>query len=349
MPSTKRSSLIPLLRALALAGVATFSAQALAADEVSLYTTREPKLIQPLLDAFAKDSGIKVNTVFVKDGLLERVRAEGDKSPADVLMTVDIGNLIDLVNGGVTQKIQSQTLDSVVPANLRGAEGSWYALSLRDRVLYVEKDLKLDSFRYEDLADPKWKGKVCIRSGQHPYNTALVAAMIAHDGAEATEKWLRGVKANLARKAAGGDRDVARDILGGICDIGLANAYYVGHMKNAEPGTDARKWGDAIKVVRPTFATAKDGGTHVNVSGAAVAAHAPNKANAVKLLEYLVSEPAQTLYAQANYEYPVRAGVKLDAVVASFGPLKVDTLPVAEIAKYRKQASELVDKVGFDN
>ncbi|KOF54565.1 MULTISPECIES: Fe(3+) ABC transporter substrate-binding protein [unclassified Achromobacter] len=344
-----RPLLNPLLRALALAGAAAFSASALAAGEVSLYTTREPKLIQPLLDAFTKESGIKVNTVFVKDGLLERVKAEGDKSPADVLMTVDIGNLLDLVDGGVTQSIKSETLESVIPANLRGADGKWYALSLRDRVLYVEKDLKLDSFRYEDLADPKWKGKVCIRSGQHPYNTALVASMIAHDGAEATEKWLRGVKANLARKAAGGDRDVARDILGGICDIGLANAYYVGHMKNAEPGTDARKWGDAIKVIRPTFANAKSGGTHVNVSGAAVAAHAPNKENAVKLLDFLVSDQAQTLYARANYEYPVRKGVKLDPVVASFGELKVDPLPLTEIAKHRKQASELVDKVGFDN
>ncbi|WP_459614063.1 Fe(3+) ABC transporter substrate-binding protein [Bordetella sp. 2513F-2] len=347
---TVKRTLLPLLRALALAGAAALpAAQALAADEVSLYTTREPKLIQPLLDAFTKDTGVKVNTVFVKDGLLERVKAEGDKSPADVLMTVDIGNLIDLVDGGVAQPVRSEALNSVIPQNLRGADGSWYALSLRDRVLYVEKDLDLSSFHYEDLADPKWKGKVCIRSGQHPYNTALVAAMIAHDGAEATEKWLRGVKANLARKAAGGDRDVARDILGGICDIGLANAYYVGHMKNAEPGTDARKWGDAIKVVRPTFANDKSGGTHVNVSGAVVARHAPHKDNAVKLLEYLVSEPAQTLYAQANYEYPIRKGVKLDPVVASFGELRIDPLPVAEVAKYRKQASELVDKVGFDN
>lgn len=346
---SKRPQMTTLLRALALAGAAAFAVPAHAAEEVSLYTTREPKLIQPLLDAFTKESGIKVNTVFVKDGLLERVKAEGAKSPADVLMTVDIGNLLDLVDGGVTQSIKSQTLESVIPANLRGADGKWYALSLRDRVLYVEKDLKLESFRYEDLADPKWKGKVCIRSGQHPYNTAMVASMIAHDGAEATEKWLRGVKANLARKAAGGDRDVARDILGGICDIGLANAYYVGHMKNAEPGTDARKWGDAIKVVRPTFANEKSGGTHVNVSGAAVAARAPNKANAIKLLDFLVSEPAQALYAQANYEYPVRKGVKLDPVIASFGELKVDPLPLTEIAKYRKQASELVDKVGFDN
>jgi iron(III) transport system substrate-binding protein len=343
-----RSPLSNVFGALCLAGAA-YATPALAADEVTLYTTREPKLIQPLLDAYTKESGVKVNTVFVKDGLLERVKAEGDKSPADVLMTVDIGNLLDLVDGGVTQPAPSRTLESVVPANLRGANGAWYALSLRDRVLYVEKDLPLTSFHYEDLADPKWKGKVCIRSGQHPYNTGLIAAMIAHDGAEATEKWLRGVKANLARKAAGGDRDVARDILGGICDIGLANAYYVGHMKNAQPGTDARKWGDAIKVVRPTFAKAKDGGTHVNISGAAVARHAPNKGGAVKLLEYLVSAPAQALYAQANYEYPVRSGVKLDPVVESFGPLKVDSLSVADIAKYRKQASELVDKVGFDN
>jgi len=339
---------LALLRGLALAGLAACGA-AQASGEVSLYTTREPGLIQPLIESFSKQSGIKVNTVFVKDGLIERVKAEGDKSPADVLMTVDIGNLLDLVEAGVTRPVRSAALDSAIPANLRGADGGWYALSLRDRVLYVEKDLDLEAFTYESLADPRWKGKVCIRSGQHPYNTALIAAMIAHDGAEATEKWLRGVKANLARKAAGGDRDVARDILGGICDIGLANAYYVGHMKNAQPGTDARKWGDAIKVVRPTFANEKSGGTHVNISGAAVARHAPNQDNALKLLEYLVSDEAQSLYARANYEYPVKSGVKLDAVVESFGPLKVDPLPLTEIAKHRKQASELVDKVGFDN
>ncbi|MCA8301110.1 Fe(3+) ABC transporter substrate-binding protein [Burkholderia seminalis] len=346
--SNPRTRLLPLAGALALAAAA-FAPLAQAAEEVSLYTTREPKLIQPLIDAFTKQSGVKVNTVFVKDGLLERVKAEGAQSPADVLMTVDVGNLLDLVDGGVTQPVRSKALDDAIPANLRGTNGDWYALSLRDRVLYVEKDLKVDAFRYEDLADPKWKGKVCIRSGQHPYNTALVAAMIAHDGEAATEKWLRGVKANLARKATGGDRDVARDILGGICDVGLANAYYVGHMKNAEAGSDARKWGDAIKVVRPTFANAKSGGTHVNISGATVAKHAPHKANAVKLLEYLVSPEAQALYAQANYEYPVRANVKLDPVIAGFGALKVDPLPLADIAKHRKQASQLVDKVGFDN
>ncbi len=337
------------VRAAVMALAALFSSAAHAAGEVSLYTTREPALIQPLLNAFTKDTGIKVNTVFVKDGLLERVRAEGQRSPADVLMTVDIGNLVDLVDGGVTQPVQSAVLESVLPVGLRDAKGGWFALSLRDRVLYVEKDLKLDGFTYESLADPRWKGKLCVRAGQHPYNTALIAAKIAHDGVAAAESWLRGVKANLARKATGGDRDVARDILGGICDIGVANAYYVGQMKNAAPGTDARKWGDAIKVIRPTFANGSSGGTHVNISGAAVAKHAPHKANAVRLLEYLVSEPAQALYARANFEYPIRANVELDPVMRAIGPLKADPLPVVEIAKYRRQASELIDKVGFDN
>jgi iron(III) transport system substrate-binding protein len=320
-----------------------------AAEELTLYTTREAALIQPLISAFTAQTKIDVKTVFIKDGLLERLKAEGARSPADLLMTVDIGNLIDLVDGGVTQPVKSAALESAIPANLRGADGQWFALSLRARVLYAEKSLPLASFRYEDLADPKWKNKVCIRAGQHPYNTALVASMIAHDGEAKTEQWLRGVKANLARKATGGDRDVARDILGGICDIGVANSYYVGQMKASKEGTDARKWGDAIKVIRPTFADSKSSGTHVNISGAAVAKNAPNRANAVKLVEFLVSAPAQVLYAQANYEYPVRQGVALDPILAStIGELKVDPLPLTEIAKHRKQASVLVDKVGFD-
>lgn len=337
-----------LLSPTLLAAVLSLPIHAASAAEVNLYTTREPALIQPLIDSFTSETQIKVNTVFLKDGLLERVKAEGDKSPADVLMTVDIGNLLDLVEGGVTQPIESTVLQETIPANLRSPDNDWFSLSLRDRVLYADKDLDITEFNYEDLADPRWKGKVCIRSGQHPYNTALIAAMISHHGEAATETWLRGVKDNLARKATGGDRDVARDILGGICDIGIANAYYVGRMKNSEPGTDNYKWGEAIKVIRPTF-EGSGGGTHVNVSGAAVARHAPNKAEAVQLLEYLVSDKAQQLYAGANYEYPVKAGVELDPVVASFGELQVDAIPVSDIAKNRKLASELVDKVGFNN
>jgi len=338
---------LPLVRRLSmLAAALPLMAGTAWAAEVNLYTTREPKLVEPLLEAFTQDTGVKVNTVFVKDGLLERVRAEGEQSPADLLMTVDIGNLLDLVDGGVTQPVDSAALKAAIPANLRGDDDQWFTLSLRDRVAYVAKDLDIQTFHYEDLADPRWKGKVCIRSGQHPYNTALIASLIAHDGAEAAEQWLRGVKANLARPATGGDRDVARDILGGICDVGIANAYYAGHMKNAAEGTDARRWGDAIRVIRPTFKNAP--GTHVNISGAAVARHAPHRAEAVQLLEYLVTDKAQSLYARANYEYPVKKDVALDPTVESFGPLAIDPLPLTEIARNRKQASELVDRTGLN-
>lgn len=331
---------------LASALVLSVSLPAFAQDTLTLYTTREPRLIQPLLDSWTQSSGVKVNTVYIKDGMLERVKAEGKNSPADLLMTVDAGNLIDLVEAGVTQPVESEALKTAIPANLRGADNQWFALSMRARVLYADKSMPIDNWHYEQLSSPDYKGKVCIRSGQHPYNTGLIAAMIAHHGEAKTEEWLRGVKANLARKATGGDRDVARDILGGICDIGLANSYYIGHMKNAKEGTDARKWGDAIKVVKPTF---EQGGTHVNISGAAVAKFAPNKVDAVKLMEYLVSAPAQQIYAKANFEYPVLKGVTLDPVIsATIGEIDVDKIPLTEIVKYRKQASLLVDKVGFD-
>ena len=332
---------------LAAALVAGAVSPALAQGEVNVYSYRETKLIQPLFDAFTKDTGIKVNVISASSGLEQRIKTEGENSPADILLTVDIGRIEEAVKAGITQPIVSGELDKVVPPQLRDPEGHWYAISMRARVVYASKErVQQTALTYEELADPKWKGKICIRSGQHPYNTALIAAMIAHDGPEAAEQWLRGVKANLARPAAGGDRDVARDILGGICDVGIANAYYAGHMKNAAEGSDARRWGDAIRVIRPTFRNAP--GTHVNISGAAVARHAPNRAEAVRLLEYLISDKAQTLYAQANYEYPVKAGVMLDPTVASFGLLRIDTLPLTEIARHRKQASELVDRVGLN-
>ena len=318
-----------------------------AAAEVTLYTTREPGLIQPLLNTFTAQSGVKVNTVFLKDGLLERVKAEGSRSPADVLMTVDVGALVDLVQAGLTQPMKSAAVNAAIPAHLRGADNQWFALSIRARVLYADKNQKFPAMHYEDLADPRWKGKLCIRSGQHPYNTALVAAMLAQHGEAKTETWLRGLKNNLARKATGGDRDVARDILGGICDIGVANSYYVGQMKAAAPGSDNRKWGDAIQVIRPTFA--KSNGTHINISGAAVAKYAPNKTQAVQLLEFLVSPKAQQIYAQSIYEYPVRKGVSVDPIIAqSIGSITPDTTPLMEIVRSRQKASLLIDKVGFD-
>ncbi|WP_371345189.1 Fe(3+) ABC transporter substrate-binding protein [Ancylobacter sp. IITR112] len=342
----------PLFSRYALGGLvaatlafAPFTASA--EEVVNVYTTREPGLAKPLFDAFTEKTGIKVNSVFVKDGLAERVKAEGDASPADVLMTVDVGALLDLVDQGVTQKVSSDALEKAIPANLRGKEGEWFALSARARVAYTSKDrVKDTAITYESFADPKWKGEVCIRSGKHPYNTALIAAYIVHHGEAKAEEWLKGVKANLARKAAGGDREVARDILGDICDIGLANSYYVGLMRSGKGGPEQEEWGKAINVVLPTF---ENGGTHVNISGASVAKNAPNKDNAVKLLEYLVSPQAQEIYAKANFEYPVVPGVPADPIIAAFGPLKVDNIDLVEVAKARKAATNLADKVGFDN
>jgi len=314
-------------------------------QEINLYTTREPGLMKPLMDGFTTATGIKVNSIFVKDGLSERVAAEGAQSPADVLMTVDIGNLIDLVEKGLAQPVQSPVLEQAIPANLRGKDNQWFTLSTRARVLYAAKDLKLTSFTYEELADPKWKGRVCIRAGQHPYNTALFAAYLAKHGEARTEQWLRGIKANLARKATGGDRDVARDILGGICDIGIGNSYYVGLMRSGSGGAEQKKWGEGIDVVLPTF---DGGGTLVNISGAAIARHSPNRAAAQRFLEYLVSDDAQRIYAEMNYEHPVKPDAPIHPIISALGPLKVDPLPLTEIARLRATASKLVDKVGFD-
>ncbi|GJE59875.1 extracellular solute-binding protein [Methylobacterium trifolii] len=317
------------------------------AAEVNLYTTRELGLIRPLLDAYTAKTGVKVNTAFVEKGLAERVAAEGARSNADVLMTVDVGNLIELVDKGLTQPVRSATLEDAVPAALRDPAGHWFALSMRARVLYADKHLAdLKTATYESLADPMWKGKICLRAGQHPYNTALIAAYITRHGAEKAEGWLRGLKANLARKAAGGDRDVARDIAADICEVGLANSYYVGLMRSGRGGPDQKAWGEAIKVVLPTF---EDGGTHVNVSGAALAKSAPNRDEAVRLLEYLVSDEAQAIYAKSDYEYPVKVGASVDLMLAELGTLTIDKTPLVEIARNRKAASLLVDKVGFDN
>jgi iron(III) transport system substrate-binding protein len=332
----------------ALLACATLLPAAAAADEVNVYTTREPGLIQPLLDTFAEETGITVNTIFVKEGLGERVAAEGANSPADVMMVVDYGNLIDLVDRGLTQPVQSPVLEAAIPEALRDAEDRWFALSMRARVFYVSKDRVSDTaLTYEGLADPKWKGKVCIRSGQHPYNTSLISAVITRDGRDAAKTWLEGVKANLARTPGGGDRDVAKDILAGLCDIGVANSYYVGLMRSGSGGEEQRAWGEAINVVLPTFAGG--GGTHVNISGAAVAANAPNKDAAVKLLEFLVSDEAQQIYAKANYEYPVKPGIAPDPIIADLGSLTIDPTPLTSIAANRKDASLLVDEVGFDD
>lgn len=332
----------------------TFSAASLLAlgaavpalgQEVNIYTTREPGLIQPILDAFTAETGIAVNTVFLQDGLIERVSAEGESSPADILMTVDFGALIDLVDAGLTQPVDSDVLEAAVPEALRDPEGNWFALSGRARVLYAAKDLDLDSFTYEQLDDEEWRGRLCIRSGQHPYNTAMFAAYMAKYGEEETRTWLEGIRANQARVAAGGDRDGARDIAAGICDIAIGNSYYVGLMTSGAGGEEQQAWSEEIKVILPTF---ENGGTLVNISGAGLAAHAPNHDEAVQLLEYLVSDEAQKLYAEANFEYPVSASAEVHPIIAAFGELEADELSLTEVLPFRTRASELVDEVNFD-
>jgi iron(III) transport system substrate-binding protein len=315
------------------------------AQSVNLYTTREPALLNPVIEAFTKDTGIKVNAVFLKDGLQERVAAEGANSPADVMLMVDVGQINALVDAGITQPIQSALVDKTVPAALRGPGDNWVTLTQRARIVVGSKErVKQDAITYEDLADPKWKGKVCIRSGQHPYNNAFFAAYLARNGAEKTEAYLKGLKANLARKPGGGDRDVARDILSGQCDVAVMNTYYIGLMSQAK--NEQKSWYDAIKPLKSTFA---NGGTHVNVSAAAIAKNAPNKDSAVKLIEYMLGEKAQTLYADGNFEFPVNPDVKESAAVKLLGTITPDTTPLGDVAKNRKAAADLVDKVGFDN
>lgn len=312
--------------------------------EVNVYTYREAKLIQPLFDAFTKDTGVKVNMISASMGLEQRIATEGVNSPADVLLTVDISRLEDAIRLGITQPIKSDFLDKLVPPALRDPEGHWYGVSMRARVIYASKErVKQNEITYEELADPIWKGRICVRSGQHSYNNALFAGMVVKHGEAKTEEWLRGLKANLAQKPSGGDREVARDIAAGKCDIGLGNTYYWALMLNKEP--DKKAWADATKVILPTF---KDGGTHVNVSGVVLAKNAPNKANALKLIEWMLGEKAQHMYADMNYEYPVRAGAPVNTTIAGYGVLRPDPMPLSTLAERRKTAANLVDKVGFD-
>lgn len=314
-----------------------------AQDQVNIYSYREPGLIEPLLKAFTAKTGVKVNVVFAQGGLIERMAAESRNSPADVLLTNEFGLLIQARDAGVTQPVVSEPLSAAIPSALRDPAGHWFALTQRARVVYASKDrVKQDAITYEELADPKWKGRICIRSGQHTYNVALVAAMIAHHGADKAEAWLQGLKANLARKPAGGDREAVRDVQAGLCDLAIGNTYYMAAMLN-NPAQKA--WADAVRII---FPNANDRGTHVNISGMALAAAAPNKANALKLMEFLASGEAQRLYADVNNEYPAAGTVPPSALIESWGKLKPDPLPLDTLAQLRRQASELIDKVRFD-
>lgn len=328
-----------------LASVAALVALPAMADEVNIYTTRQAFLIEPVMAAFTAETGIKVNLAFVEKGLVERLKAEGTRSPADLVMTVDIANLNQIVEADVLQPVDSAALKSAVPAELRSPDDLWFSLTSRARVVYAHKDRVADGevTTYEDLASDKWKGRICTRPGVHDYNLALLAAVIAHHGEAAARDWAAGLKANLARKPEGNDRGQVKAIWAGECDISLTNTYYMGAML-ADP--EQKAWADSVRIVFPTFT---NGGTHVNVSGIGLTKAAPNKDAAVKLMEWLVSPTAQAIYAESNYEYPVLAGAQKSDLVASWGDFTADTLDLTELARLRPAALKIMEEVGYDN
>ncbi len=318
--------------------------QAQAAEEVNVYSARQAHLIEPIVRQFTQQSGIKVNLVYAEDGLAERLKREGRLTPADLVLTVDISRLMELVDADLVQPVRSPSLEQAVPAQYRDPEGRWFALTTRVRAIYSSKDRlgQLSNIRYEDLADSKYKGRICTRSGKHQYNVALVASMLAHQGEAKTRQWLEGVKANLARKPQGNDRDQVKAIKEGVCDLSLGNSYYYGNMLE---DANQKSWAEAVYLNFPNQA---DRGAHVNVSGVVMTKYAKHPEAAQRLMEYLVGDQAQQLYAELNKEYPVKSGVALSPLVASWGQYRADDLSLVAIAKHRTQAMKLLDEVKFD-
>ncbi|MBU2958564.1 Fe(3+) ABC transporter substrate-binding protein [Paracoccus sp. 1_MG-2023] len=331
------------MRLTALALMAGSAALPAMAQEVNVYSHRQPELIQPLIDAFTAETGIDVNLAYVDKGMVERLQAEGDRSPADLVMTVDVARLGELKEAGVLQPVEDEAL-ARIPDSLHDSDNRWFALTTRARIVYASKDRVADGdlTTYEDLADPKWKGRICTRSFTHDYNVALTAAYIAHHGEEETREWLNGVKANLARPPEGGDRDQVKAIWAGQCDISLGNTYYMGAMLKDD---EQKEWADSVRIVFPTF---EDGGTHVNVSGVAMTNASPNSDAAKKLMDFLVSDQAQSIYAETNNEFPVVEGVPASDLVASWGEFTADDLPLTEISELRPRALDLIEEVNFD-
>jgi iron(III) transport system substrate-binding protein len=272
---------------------------------------------------------------------------EGANSPVDVLLTADVGRLVEAADRGVAQPVSSEAIHAKVPVNLRDEKDQWFGLTMRGRVVYASNDrVNEDTITYEELADPKWKGKICTRPGNHPYNLGLIAAMIAHKGEAATKTWLEGLKANLAIKPAGNDRAQAKSVFAGECDLAIANTYYMGLMLTNEKEPEQKDWAKSARILFPTF---QEGGTNVNISGMLLAKNAPNKDNAIKLMEFLASDEAQKMYAEGNFEYPVNPNVPSAEIVQSWGSLTPDALHVADLAKYQAQASKLVDEVQYND
>ena len=321
-------------------------AAAAPAAEVNVYSARKEALIAPILDAFSEETGVAVRLVTGNAGQLhERLLAEGRNSPADLFVTVDAGNLHRARQAGLLRPVRSDILDAAVPARWRDPDGFWFGLSLRARVLVyaVDRVSPDDLSTYEALADPIWSDRVLVRSSSNIYNQSLIASMIEARGTAATEEWARGLVANLARDPKGGDTDQIRAVAAGEGDVAIVNTYYYGGLAaSADPADRA-----AADATRPFFPNQGGRGTHVNISGAGVCAHAPNAAEAVALLEYLAGETAQAAFAALNHEIPVRAGAPSSDIVAGWGAFEMDDLPLAVLGERNREAIELADRAGW--
>ena len=338
---------IATLVASAIAGCGAFVAtDALAQQQVlNLYSSRHYQTDEALYANFEKATGIKVNRIDgPEDPLIERMKSEGDKSPADLLVTVDMGRLLKAQQLGLFQPISSKLLEEKIPAELRAADGSWFGFSVRARPIYYAKS-RVDKSQlpdYESLADPKWKGKVCVRSGSHPYNLSLMSSIIAANGPTKAEEWAKGVVANMARPPKGGDTDQIKAVSSGECDIALGNTYYFVRILKSEKPED-KVIAENVGVIFPNQGNR---GAHINISGAGVAKYAPNKANAIKFLEYLASPEAQDYFANGNNEYPV-TGKPANAQLSSLGTFKRDPLAMDMVGKNYAAAAQIFDRVGW--
>jgi iron(III) transport system substrate-binding protein len=312
-------------------------------SEVNVYSYRQPFLIKPITAAFTQKTGIKVNVFYAKQGIAEKLEREGKYSPADIVLTSDFNRLLEITDKGLTQANLDDQLIQAIPKQYRDNNGHWFALTTRARAMYVSKSrVEGMDHTYEGLASEQFKGRICVRSGKHPYNISLIASMIAHHGEQQAKAWLMGLKDNLARKPQGNDRGQVKAIKEGVCDIALGNSYYYGKMLQNE---EQKQWADAVNIV---FPNQNDRGAHINISGMALAKYAPNKQNAEKLMAFLSGEQAQSLYAALNMEYPVNPAVEPSEMVKSWGEFKTDNLPLSETVKYRQTAYKLLDEVKFD-
>jgi len=321
---------------------------AFAEGEVNVYSSRQEQLIKPILDKFTAASGIKVNLVSGKDdALIERLKLEGENSPADILITADAGRLSRAKDLGLSQTVESEILKTSIPENLRDPENQWFGLTYRARpIFYVKEKIKPEDLStYADLADPKWKGKICVRSSDNIYNQSILASMIASQGAEAATKWAEGLVQNFARPPEGGDRDQLKAAAAGLCDLAISNTYYYGQMLAGEAAED-KAAAEKVAIFWPDQGD-QGRGTHINVSGATVTKAAKNKENAVKLLEYLVGDEAQAWYAEHNQEYPVKTTVPASSLLKGWGDFKADSINLSELGKHNAEAVKIMDTVGW--